>query len=225
MLPKLRQSLSTSFLVVCVGVSALGSSPIYAQLSAQTSAQTSGTANLNVFRKSLLDWSGKSEVQAVTRGDLRSYSLDDKEYRRVVSECTRQLRAFQKDGDERRKNALWLAITGAVAGAIVGPAIVAHGGSVTFSTIASGYAGFTNTAQQSLNSYDVTREESLTDREALRKDALKVLKEYLELTKNPPETGAADDDKVRYVAGLSAKLKEAELACTLYELSGTAKDG
>jgi uncharacterized protein YcfJ len=141
----------------------------------------------------------------------------EKKYTTVLKECKDQLLKFESKGDERRQWSLFLAMSGAVAGAVIGPAVLAGGGSKVAGAIFSGYSGFSNTAQQSLLTYDMTRQESISDREGVRTNAIKALQGYAQLLgQGPSSTHKAGREQ--YANQLNGKLVEAEISCALYAL-------
>ncbi len=141
-------------------------------------------------------------------------------YRQVLTDCRDKLLNFETEGNKRRKYSLWLALTGALAGAVFAPAVAIHGGSTTIATLFSGYSGFTNTAQESIVSQNYTREETIQDRGKLRKSAIDTLDAYIKEDANlAADRTGAPDVRAQRVAKLGALLKHAEIRCTLYELN------
>jgi len=113
-----------------------------------------------------------SEYQSVCWDDSKSKrtlsnSCLDKDYINLIGKCSHVLNAMEKRADGRRRTVITLSIIGAIAGGVLGPAVIASEGSMAFSAGLSGFAGMTNTAQQTLTGEGYTRNELINSREYL----------------------------------------------------------
>ena len=89
----------------------------------------------------------------------------DAAFREIIGKCANVLNKLESRGDQRRSKLFAIAMTGAIAGSVAAPAVIASEGSMALSAGLSGLSGVANTAQQVFGDEGYTRTELVLARE------------------------------------------------------------
>jgi hypothetical protein len=138
--------------------------------------------------------------------DAQQSSLNEK-FGAVMIDCNRVISGLEATAVSQEKQSFWLSMSGLVAGAVIGPAATAaaaHGNRALISA-ASGWAGATNLASQTLRTVGLAGDAVATSRNA-------IVTSLNDAIKNATDTTRSYDQRF-------ADIQRAQAACISYAIT------
>jgi hypothetical protein len=155
----------------------------------------------------------------VPGGSNVSNEKADIAFREVIGKCATVLNKLESRGDRRRTKLFAVAITGAIAGSVAAPAVIASDGSMALSAGLAGLSGAANTTQQLIGDEGYSRTELILARENIVTRLNNYVDQWLRLEGvSQPQTSQIGRSKINAKIGI---LNGMVVACSMYPLGPT----